>query len=187
VVIFIIYIEIFRRIMAEEIWKDVVGYEEYFQVSNLGNIFSKRTRKILITPLSKTGYPLLSTKFGGRKGKYKTIKVHRMVAEAFISNPDNKPFVNHVDGNKNNNVVTNLEWVTAKENSVHAVETGLHKPLRGMKHGSSKLTDDNVNYIRENYKPRCSVNGSRALGRKFGVDHQTILCIIERKTWKHLL
>jgi hypothetical protein len=173
--------------MAKELWKDVIGYEEYFQVSNLGNIFSKRTHKILITPLSKTGYPLLSTKIGGRKGTYKTIKVHRMVAEAFIPNPDNKPFVNHIDGNKTNNVVTNLEWVTAKENSVHSISTGLQKPRCGMESGNSKLTDDDVKHIRENYKPRCSANGSRALGRKYGVDHQTILCIVKNKNWKHLL
>jgi hypothetical protein len=172
--------------MTEEIWKDVIGYEEYFQVSNLGNIFSKRTNKILITPLSKTGYPILSTKIGGRKGTCKCFKVHRFVAEAFIPNPDNKPFVNHIDGNKTNIVVTNLEWVTPKENSVHAVDTGLQKPLHGMKNGSSKLTDDDVKHIRENYKPRCSENGSRALGRKFGVDHVTILSIVKNKNWKHL-
>jgi hypothetical protein len=110
--------------MAEEIWKDAIGYEEYFRISNFGNVFSKRTNKILIT---------------------------------------------------------------AKENSIHSISTGLQKPLRGMKHGSSKLTDDNVNYIRENYKPRCSVNGSRALGRKFGVDHVTFLSIVKNKNWKHLI
>jgi hypothetical protein len=173
--------------MTDEIWKDAIGYEEYFQVSNYGNVFSKRTNKILVTPLSKTGYPILSTKFGGRKGTCVAIRVHRMVAEAFIPNPDNKPMVNHIDGNKANNVVTNLEWVTAKENSVHSISNGLQKPLRGMKNGSSKLTDDDVNYIRENYKPRCSVNGSRALGRKFGVDHETVLSIVKNKNWKHLI
>lgn len=93
-----------------EVWKDVVGYEEYFQVSNLGKLFSKRSQKILKQTISKTGYYTVATRLGGRNGICKCFKIHRLVAEAFIPNPEQKRTVNHIDGNKLNNNLSNLEW-----------------------------------------------------------------------------
>ena len=117
-----------------EIWKDVKGYEGLYQVSNLGKIESLTrivTNKINVTRVFKgqamlliksKGYLVLSV---SKNGNQKVKKAHRLVAQAFIHNPDSKCCVNHKDGNKLNNNVNNLEWVTPKENNDHAYKTGL--------------------------------------------------------------
>ncbi len=111
-----------------EIWKDIYGYEGAYKVSNLGRIQSllrKNTKgKILNPAKNNRGYLRLGLCF---KGKIRYDSVHRLVAEAFIPNPKNLPEVNHIDGNKLNNRVENLEWVTKGENQIHAYKTGLRK------------------------------------------------------------
>ena len=113
----------------EEIWKDVVGYEGLYQVSNFGEVRSlnylhKRCICVMKQKKLRTGYMAIEL----HKDKIrKTINVHRIVAMAFIENKDNKPCVNHIDGNKENNKVSNLEWCTAKQNIEHAKQTGLMK------------------------------------------------------------
>lgn len=110
-------------------WKDVVEDPNY-EVSIYGEVYSKRTHKQLSQGDDGSGYPMvvLCGPYGTR-----TRKVHRLVAEAFIPNPYNKREVNHIDGNKRNNKVTNLEWVTHQENIQHAFRTGLEvrSPLAG--------------------------------------------------------
>lgn len=115
----------------KEIWKDVVGYEGLYRVSNKGNIISLNAyHHGLIRPLkprvNKCGYHTVSLR---HNGKSIFTSVHIIVAKAFIPNPDNKPQVNHIDGNKSNNTVNNLEWVTSKENINHAINTGLRGRL----------------------------------------------------------
>lgn len=120
-----------------EIWRDVAGYEGLYQVSNKG-----RVRSVDHTVKTKTGKDMLvkgimkkpSTGKDGyqyinllHKGKQKRCAVHRLVAIAFIPNPNNKPEVNHIDAIKNNNCVNNLEWVTGQENNQHATISGLIK------------------------------------------------------------
>jgi hypothetical protein len=104
-----------------EIWKDVKGFEEIYQVSNLGRIrsFARNPRGVILSLKNKTGW-YLTTNFCYR-GIRKTVRVHRLVAEAFVPNPHNKPEVNHKDGNKQNNRADNLEWVTRAENHRHAL------------------------------------------------------------------
>ena len=171
--------------MKEE-WKDVVGFEQYFMVSDHGRIYSKRTNKVLKQFKSKTGYWYLATKIGGRVGKDYCFKVHRLVADAFIENVSNKPFVNHIDGNKLNNHISNLEWCTAKENSIHAVENGLINPAKGSKSASSKFDDESVRFIRAVYCERDKIFGARPLARMLNSNHNTILRIVNRTTWNHV-
>jgi hypothetical protein len=122
-----------------EVYKDVKGYEDYYQVSDMGNVRSKdryvnnsrcNTQRLIkgkvLAKINYMGYDCVCFLVRGVI-KQKTAKVHRMVAQAFIENVDNKPCVNHKDGNKLNNDVDNLEWVTYSENAIHAVENGLRK------------------------------------------------------------
>ena len=109
-----------------EIWKPVPGYEGRYEVSSLGRFKTlvRNSRGItILTPYLKDGYLYIC--FSDKK--YRT---HRLVAAAFTPNPDNKPDVNHIDGNKTNNTASNLEWVTPKENMAHAQKIGLIKPFR---------------------------------------------------------
>jgi hypothetical protein len=114
----------------KEIWKDIKHYEGFYQVSNLGNVRSvprNGTVKYykILKPNNVKGYYQVTLQ---KKGKKKIYKVHRLVAKTFIKNTYNKREVNHIDGNKLNNVVTNLEWVTSSENQIHAFKMGLQKP-----------------------------------------------------------
>lgn len=98
----------------EEIWKDVKGYEGLYKVSNFGRVKSLKYGRERILKTGKGGYYLTVGLYFDNK--LKTVKVHRLVAMAFIENHDNKPFVNHKDEDKYNNNVNNLEWVTHAEN-----------------------------------------------------------------------
>ena len=118
-----------------EIWKDIPGYEGYYQASNKGNIrsldrlvednggFYKKKGRVLKKHLAKSGYELLILSV---KGQQKHCKVHRLIALTFLEKEEGKNFVNHKDGNKSNNNVSNLEWVTPKENVKHSLHTLLN-------------------------------------------------------------
>ena len=107
--------------------RDIKGFENYYSVSDDGKVYSKIRKKYLKLNYKKNGYVYVSLQVNNIKI---TKRVHRIVAEAFIQNPDNKPFVNHIDGNKSNNNVKNLEWVTGKENNIHAINIGLFDPKK---------------------------------------------------------
>lgn len=108
----------------EEIWKEVVGYNGLYQVSNMGRVRNAKGMIMSQKP-SKDGYVRLLL---FKDGKYKSEYIHILVAKSFIPNLYNKPEVNHIDANKRNNCVENLEWVTKSENHRHAVNMGL-KPV----------------------------------------------------------
>lgn len=110
----------------KEKWKDIRGYEGRYQVSNFGNVRTlnyKRTgqTRIMTGTTDIRGYKNIAFREGGVGSKQKHYMVHRLVAEAFIQNPENKPFVNHKDGDRANNIVENLEWCTRQENEEHKV------------------------------------------------------------------
>ena len=116
--------------MTREIWKDIEGYEGLYQVSKLGEVYSFKSNKYLKKLTNKGGYLRVQL---CKHGKVTNQSIHRLVAEAFIPNPDNKPQVNHIDENKGNNTVSNLEWVTAKENCNHGTRSKrLYKPIRAI-------------------------------------------------------
>ena len=115
--------------MAElEIWKNISGYERY-EVSNLGRVRNNKSGKILSMRKAENGYLRVNLRKGNVKYEKPTvIHVHRLVAEAFLAPIVGKNCVNHIDGDKENNCVDNLEWVTNKENTMHAIKTGLMVP-----------------------------------------------------------
>lgn len=120
--------------MIEELWKDVVGYEVLYMVSNIGNVISLDRygtdgRVIKGKELSKNGIltdktPYLSVSLY-KDNKKSSIRIHRLIAQAFLEIIPNKTHVNHIDGNKKNNILSNLEWVDRKENAQHAHANGL--------------------------------------------------------------
>ena len=172
----------------EEIWKKVIGYEESYEVSNLGNVRSfdryikcKKNNEYF---LFAKGYPIkqkisfyryLCVSF--KKNQKHAIKVvHKLVAEAFIPNLKNKPQVNHIDGDKLNNCVDNLEWVTASENCIHATKI-LRK--KGM-----ILTTEQVRDIKFNVVYDSMFN--KDIASKFKVHPNTISSIRNGHKWKHV-
>lgn len=181
-------------------WKDIVGYEGLYKVSNTGDVM--RTSRNIIGKYGDVYHRpehLLKPSQGGKdaykgngylqvhlfkNGKTETRKIHKLVAEAFIPNPFLLPQVNHIDGNKLNNHVDNLEWCDAHHNVSHAYITGLMKGKNGESNGSHKLSQDAVDFIRSVCEPRSVRLGAQALGKAFGVNRHTIERIAKGKSWK---
>lgn len=118
-------------IAIKEVWRDIPGFEGYYQVSNLGRVKSLigwnghgyiNRERIIKPSLTSTGYYKVDLK---KNGKRKVYKLHRAIAQAFIPNPQGKPFINHIDGNPLNNDISNLEWCTNQENIQHGYKLGL--------------------------------------------------------------
>lgn len=105
-----------------EIFKDIKGYETDYMITSFGRVYSKITNRFLRTSKHKCGYLKASL---SKDGKTRTFLVHRLVASNFLDNPDNLPEVNHKDGNKENNHIDNLEWVSTSVNTKHAYENNL--------------------------------------------------------------
>lgn len=161
-----------------EVWKDVVDYEDEYEVSNLGNI--RRKSKNLATPISKHGYQNVSL---SKNGKIKTHLVHRVVAKAFLENE--KEQVNHKDCCKTNNNVNNLEWVSMQENIDHAVENQRQRDQGGENNNMSKLTERDVLFIREMLEDGLT---AYSIHRDFypELHLQTIYGIKQRRLWSHI-
>ena len=164
----------------KEIWVVIKGFDNY-SISNFGNLKNNKTNRLRVQSKDSSGYACCTLSL---KGKTYTKSIHRLVAETFIYNRFNKPQVNHKDGNKLNNRYDNLEWCTSSENLKHAYDTDLKVATKGEANGQSKLTAEQVKYIRENYVKYSREKGSYALARMFGVSSTTILDVIKEKNWK---
>lgn len=156
-----------------ELWRPVKGFENFFEVSSFGNFRRKGKEEGLAQCINKNGYKLVATKPYGRNKGNKTFRVHREVAIAFIPNPENKPQVNHKDGNKSNNLVENLEWCTAKENVEHAWKHGLANPLLSLQVHNTKVTDEEVKEIYDKYMR--GLGSLRSICKEAGISHQTVM------------
>ncbi len=129
-----------EELSINEIWKDVDGFEGIYQVSNLGRVksFWSKNKNILKPYKDHEGYYQVKlVRYSGAKSKNK--RIHRLVAIAFIPNPENKPTVNHKKGIKLDNRVNELEWATYSENHLHAYRIGLKKPYQRKQRGSDNL------------------------------------------------
>lgn len=169
----------------EEVWKDVVGYEDYFKVSNLGRVWSKRTSKVLKQTKLKCGYLVLNTRLNGRDGGALSLRVHRLVAKAFLPNPSDdlvrnteltvygKVLVNHKDCDKTNNKVTNLEWTDYAGNSKHAVDSGRMTYDR-----PNSATEDQIQYIISNH----GKISNREIARRLNICRSTVGLVIKKNS-----
>jgi len=159
-----------------EIWKPVPGYAGLYSVSNLGEVFSAQTQKVLNPGVLKSGYRQVQL---CRAGKREQIKVHRLVALAFLGQPPTpRHQVAHNDGIPANNCVENLRWATAKENQHDRRRHGTASI--GESNYRAKLTANDVLAIRASTARNCD------LARMYGVSWSQIYSIRIRKTWKHL-
>lgn len=139
------------------IWKDIVGYEGIYQVSNTGAVkrigmYTNQTGKtwsserLLKPSIKENGYMIVGL---SKNGKVSAKYIHRLVAMAYIDNPLNKPTVNHKDGNKKNNNIDNLEWTTYLENNIHSIKI-LNRDTKNSSDSKSVLQYDlNGNFIKE--------------------------------------
>ena len=154
----------------KEIWKEVTDYNVLYQVSNMGYV--RRNGKILKSSPNHKGYLMVNLYLNGKR---KNHKVHRLVATAFISNPENKPTVNHKDGNKQNNVIANVEWATYSENNLHAYRVLGRNPAYPMK---GRFGEDNPISIPFHIKYPDGIvvryAGGREFTRKTGFNHKII-------------
>lgn len=175
-----------------EFWKDIKGYEGHYQVSNLGKVKSLarivESRKGVFLNKKEKFLSDWNCGKGYRKVKLskdaieKSIRVHRLVAETFLSNPKAKLEVNHINGIKDDNRVENLEWCTSSENTLHALNFKLKLSQKGSQHGMSKLNEKQVLEIR-------AIGRSKTLkeiSKIYNVDMSLISSILLNKIWNHI-
>lgn len=169
-------------------FKIVHGYDNLYCVNPCGTVMSPsyvdksgmlRKSRALSSVKRGKGYCCVGLI---KNGKQVHVSVHRLVAEAFIPNPKNLPQVNHKDGNKENNHVSNLEWCTNQENAIHAFANKLRIPTChvGDRNTRAKLSNEDIRYIRE------SMESARELSEKFNVSVSAIYKIREKVRWAHL-
>lgn len=142
-----------------------------FLVAADGVIFSLRSRKRIRTGLNANGYPIFTTRFDGRKGESVCMRVHRVVAEAFIPNPIALPEVNHKDGNKLNACIANLEWCTREENINHAFDNGLMNHVKGVLKENAAVVDESI--IRDIRCLRGKLS-ERKIARRFNISKSVV-------------
>jgi hypothetical protein len=184
----------YQRSMDE--FHPVPDFEDYYEINLMGQIRTKPRwvnspicggKRLLPVRYLKTqsplGYPMFSVKVDGKRNY---LFVHKTLARIFIPNPDNKPEINHKDGNRKNFSLENLEWCTHQENMAHAFRTGLAplpKTGKGEASPSAKLTDEKVKQIKELLREGVS---KKAIADQFGVRPGTIWFIADGSTWSHI-
>lgn len=173
-----------------EVWKSVKGWESNYQVSNHGRLKivnrgyykdgSIKPDKIMKQTLNSNGY--IKVMFENN-GSQKCLRVHRLICEAFIPNPENKTYVNHINGIKHDNRIENLEWCTSTENQLHAIKTGLKEVYVGENAPNSKLKNDDIPII---FKLREDGYTLKEIGKRFNVSHNTVSLICRCKMWSKI-
>lgn len=160
--------------IEQEVWKPIKEFESLYVVSSLGRISNHR--KILATQTLPKGYKTIAFKINQKV--YNRL-VHRLVAETFIDNPEGKPEVNHKDGDKSNNSISNLEWCTSSENKRHAMTTGLKTyniPTKGIKLGkNSKYHNVTYDKTRGKWKACIRIDKVNYFQKRFDTEEDAAL------------
>lgn len=161
--------------------KEIPGYQGRYWASEHGRVWSAYSMKFLTPMAHRDGYLKVRLCLRGVETE---LFVHRLVAAAFVPNPDGKPEVNHRDADKKNNAADNLEWVTRSENMKHAQAAGLLPGIdnQGEKNGQAKLTADQVKSIRA----LRGIKTQTAIGEQFGVSRRAIGMIFSGARWAHV-
>lgn len=176
----------------DEAWRDCAGFEGFYQVSNLGRVRScdrvgnhavygnMLLRGKILKPATKTGYSTLVFSVFNNQC---TVYVHALVAHAFIGDRPESLQINHIDGNKQNNTLANLEYCTRKENAFHAHATGLCRPVRGEDCAKAILKASDISVIRSRL---ASGHLQKAIAFDYGVTPETIRGIKTGRSWGHV-
>jgi len=175
-----------------EQWKNIIGYEGYYQISSAGRVKSIK-RKTWNGKVQHIHKEIILKLFNRKDGyvscvlckdcKKNTFLVHRIVASEFLEKTLGREEVNHIDGNKSNNKLKNLEWCTPKENQAHALHTGLMQDQKGSGNFNSKLTENKVLEIRELLKTNML---QKDIATLFNVSRMLITRIKQNEIWKHI-
>lgn len=170
------------KVIESKEWKSLELYPNYL-ISIYGDIYSLKKRKMLKKKINNNGYQ--SVCLFDKYGKEKTVLVHRLVALTFIPNPQNKPQINHKDGNKLNNSVSNLEWVTSSENQKHAYRLGLNcfdiKDRENLKKLQEKRKRAVLKIDRDTSKVLERYPSIKEAGIANGIDYKQIHATCKRK------
>lgn len=164
-------------VFVAEIWRPVIGYEGLYEVSNLGRVKSiprNGTPGGILTPNYKNQKHYAHVALT-KNAKPKTTSVHRIVAQAFIPNPDNKPQVNHIDGDKKNNCADNLEWATQSENMRHAFKFGLKDTMKAVEANKRKVASYRDDKLVKMY------DSVRDAEKDTGVCNQNIIKVCQKR------
>jgi predicted XRE-type DNA-binding protein len=161
----------------KEIWMGVVGYENNYMISNFGRVKNVKTGRILKQNKVK-GYNAVGL---CKNRQQETLYIHRLVMENFVPNLFNKKTVNHIDGNKLNNFLNNLEWASQSDNVYHSYKVGLASN-RGEKNNRAKLTEKEVTEIRTLSKTL----RQGEIAKRYGVTQAAVSSIITGKNWNYI-
>jgi len=178
-----------------EVWKDIEGYDGYYKVSNEGNVKSldrivlgnrgskcRRVGRPMKLRVEKNGYVRVALSSDGKNIKF---SVHRLVGIAFLDNKKGLPEINHIDGNKENNNVENLEWCSSRDNQLHAFASGLQRKRLGSELHQTKITEDNVRDIRNMWGS--GKHKQYEIAKKYNLHPQYVSLVIHRKRWGYVL
>lgn len=160
--------------------KSINGYDGKYEIDDLGNVYSCKTNEQM-SPHLKNGYLAIRL---FKDGQYSPKYIHRLVAETFIPNPNQFSEVNHIDLNKTNNTVSNLEWCDRSYNLQHSYDNG--RKRFGENHGGHKLTESEVLQIKREFRHNGKNTNCRELSKKYNVAYCTIWAIANGRLWRHL-
>lgn len=162
----------------KERWKPISGFENFYEISNIGAVKSLYYNRLLKPMIDRYGYLYVNL---SKNGSYKSKKIHRLVISSFSGESIKQ--VNHKDGNKLNNQLNNLEYCTCRENVQHAIQNGLINN-KGKHHHFAKIKEEDVIEIRDKYKNGVSV---AKLTKMYPISNSSIQDIVKNRHWKHLL